>query len=1091
MEQRKFQGQYQRSGPRSYKAADYSTGFAKRDAWLKQGESEYLQSMRRNAAIEKQNAAQPNALQEFGKLAKPLAEFSKTLKTFQEEQEKERKAQAEADAEVAALMGGGLGTEQADAMDDLSKQESIVTNNYETNTGDADGATYMRETMGEVSGTTAFQGQTMTMQQARGMYAGSLSAYLASDATITIDGQTMPVRQAILDQRYIGTVINSYPAQFLRQAGLTGLDGAGRQQLAKTLAGTVWTTNGQTITSLTNAATKATRTQADQQVAGRIYQTASTGVVGVEQQFREASSGFLMSKGGYNQTTANQKAVETLLDTYESRGDEESIRALGRIQQVPGQPGSELINIYGKEINEALVKAADRDKKLDGIVLRTAKQEMARELRGVTSPTERLNILNKYADQLDSDGFALEANELRGTAQANSQTGQQAINEVLLRDSIKEGGDVTQQTLDDALAQNDITERAHKTLSEKLKPVDMTKNETYKDVRKGELKALKTQLMTTWGLKKDALGNTIAGVDRPLVSPDAADSILARLEMDWDKAMSTALVRAGVEGPEAIAEELTEMSKAWAKDNLMTKGGKYDISDVYGADDAAEGYDAKREAAAKRFKQLNTAEGLNNNARNRTLAPYVTPRIYSDSYDLGQPVPQHIRDNFRPGRKDKLLDQTETSSLLGQWQSGKVPESLRKTAQGLGISELELLNSQARAWGLDPIAPTLTQDTSGTTQLIQSGVPSTNAAALMKITQTQQQALDVLGKYESPNHGYNAVNQVGYNAGRGARGSGHYSSIGGRNLTDVTVGEIMSLQEARPGMSDAQWMAEGRLHAVGRYQFTRDTFKEYAQKLGIDPNARFTPELQDQMALALMKDRGIQPWVGPRDKATDAERQLVYSATDELRQKQAQAILKNPYATGRQLARTHSYMQRSDTGPQLVPQSTVPYVDQRTAINGAGDRQCFSASATMLANAFGVNVSYDKYNTIRGKYGDTTDPNAQVKALQELGIQASVQDNGSLNEVATSVSSGKPVAVGIMHTPGGSGHWIVVTGVTPNGDFIVHDPFGKLIQSRGGGWAYTNSGSNQAGRNAVYSRDFMYSIFEDRGPGTGRIMRIA
>ena len=96
-----------------------------------------------------------------------------------------------------------------------------------------------------------------------------------------------------------------------------------------------------------------------------------------------------------------------------------------------------------------------------------------------------------------------------------------------------------------------------------------------------------------------------------------------------------------------------------------------------------------------------------------------------------------------------------------------------------------------------------------------------------------------------------------------------------------------------------------------------------------------------------------------------------------------------------------------------------------------------------------------------------------------------------MNEVATSVSSGKPVAVGIMHTPGGSGHWIVVTGVTPNGDFIVHDPFGKLVQSRGGGWAYANSGSNQAGRNAVYSRDFMYSIFEDRGPGTGRIMRIA
>ena len=40
----------------------------------------------------------------------------------------------------------------------------------------------------------------------------------------------------------------------------------------------------------------------------------------------------------------------------------------------------------------------------------------------------------------------------------------------------------------------------------------------------------------------------------------------------------------------------------------------------------------------------------------------------------------------------------------------------------------------------------------------------------------------------------------------------------------MTVGEIMALQESVPGMSNAEWYRQGRLHAVGRYQFIGDTF---------------------------------------------------------------------------------------------------------------------------------------------------------------------------------------------------------------------------------------------------------------------------
>ena len=76
-------------------------------------------------------------------------------------------------------------------------------------------------------------------------------------------------------------------------------------------------------------------------------------------------------------------------------------------------------------------------------------------------------------------------------------------------------------------------------------------------------------------------------------------------------------------------------------------------------------------------------------------------------------------------------------------------------------------------------------------------------------------------------------------------GEGHYHSVnlgekhGGasstRNLSEMTVGEIMQRQASR------------EFNAVGRYQMIRGTFAEGVQKLGISKNAKFTPELQDKM----------------------------------------------------------------------------------------------------------------------------------------------------------------------------------------------------------------------------------------------------
>ena len=150
------------------------------------------------------------------------------------------------------------------------------------------------------------------------------------------------------------------------------------------------------------------------------------------------------------------------------------------------------------------------------------------------------------------------------------------------------------------------------------------------------------------------------------------------------------------------------------------------------------------------------------------------------------------------------------------------------------------------------------------------------------LTNVQKKALQVLAKYESGAAGYDAVNQIGTKGGRGVMGfSGDIKQMPqykGRSLTDFTIAEIKDLQYDDGKMSNQQWIDAGKLHAVGAYQFVGNTLPGVAQRAGIPDSAKFSPAVQDLMALQLIKERGISPWVGPSDKATAAERAIVEQA---------------------------------------------------------------------------------------------------------------------------------------------------------------------------------------------------------------------
>ena len=217
-------------------------------------------------------------------------------------------------------------------------------------------------------------------------------------------------------------------------------------------------------------------------------------------------------------------------------------------------------------------------------------------------------------------------------------------------------------------------------------------------------------------------------------------------------------------------------------------------------------------------------------------------------------------------RKNNISYSDLLSRQMAQYEGLNPPKEIFSTAQKVE----QAIPQQYRVFMRYPSA------TNTDKMLMSSGLPSLyNRNFLMSSEQTR--ALDVLHGYESsgPNlilnndGGYNAMNQGGTDGGRTAINPGHSSKLLGRLLTDMTLREVMQAQK------------DGRLHAAGRYQFTNNTGTiDDTIKLagGIPLEARFDERMQDFLALTLLRSRGITPWIGPVDKATPAERQLIESA---------------------------------------------------------------------------------------------------------------------------------------------------------------------------------------------------------------------
>ena len=107
----------------------------------------------------------------------------------------------------------------------------------------------------------------------------------------------------------------------------------------------------------------------------------------------------------------------------------------------------------------------------------------------------------------------------------------------------------------------------------------------------------------------------------------------------------------------------------------------------------------------------------------------------------------------------------------------------------------------------------------------------------------------------------------------------------------------------------------------------------------------------------------------------------------------------------------------------------VPYQSQNDNASGTGYRECFSSSCAMVAMYYGKVKNDDEYNLIRAEFGDSTDAQAQVRALRSLGLEANFVTNATTDLVKDCIESGRPVPCGWLH----HGHCeqsLVVVGTT-------------------------------------------------------------
>ena len=218
------------------------------------------------------------------------------------------------------------------------------------------------------------------------------------------------------------------------------------------------------------------------------------------------------------------------------------------------------------------------------------------------------------------------------------------------------------------------------------------------------------------------------------------------------------------------------------------------------------------------------------------------------------------------------------SDMITENKLGDAPKRERQDFSSIDsfmASQKAKLDAARAKENTSPLETSSPSPSSSNTSNSASTAALNSSAAPGTLSGTKKEFADAIAGPESGSWGYEAFNQGGAAGGTKVLGkSGSYKETYGRSLTDMTLGEIYHKQNTKQrGLSLDEHFKSGGLHAVGRYQFIGDTLQDEAKRMGLSPDTKFTPEVQDSIFFSHAKRVGnISPWVGPSVKYDAAER---------------------------------------------------------------------------------------------------------------------------------------------------------------------------------------------------------------------------
>lgn len=114
--------------------------------------------------------------------------------------------------------------------------------------------------------------------------------------------------------------------------------------------------------------------------------------------------------------------------------------------------------------------------------------------------------------------------------------------------------------------------------------------------------------------------------------------------------------------------------------------------------------------------------------------------------------------------------------------------------------------------------------------------------------------------------------------------------------------------------------------------------------------------------------------------------------------------------------------------------------------------------------------------------GNSTDHDVQTRVLRSYGLESKFHYNLGFDDLDKELKEGRPVVIGILHrgpevSPTGSGHMIVIHGLTEDGNYVASDPYGSIADG------YSGSVSN--GKRVVYSKRMLERRWTVKHPKDG------